>query len=293
MLPTDPSQRAAIKRLANDPDLAQAAQAFAGHTAATSRKGNIRHSVCRWCYESIALETLCEAAVAMGIRSIDLAGPDEWETLRHYGLTCAMTQHRVGKMGSIEYGFNDPTLHKALLAFYTDLIPRVAAAGYTNVICFSGNRWGMDDATGLQHCAEALKQLMPLAQQHGVVVVMELLNSKVDHPDYMCDRTAWGVALCQAVGSEHFKLLYDIYHMQIMEGDVIRTIQEHHPYFAHYHTGGVPGRHEIDRTQELYYPAIMEAIVATGYQGFVAQEFIPKREEALASLRQGVEICDV
>ena len=291
MHPPDPSRRATFKKIANDPALTEAADAFAGKTV--PRKGNIRHSVCRWCYEAIPLDDLCQAAVAMGVESIDLAGPNEWATLKRYGLTCALVQHRVGKMASIEYGFNDPTLHQQLIDFYADLIPQVAAAGYQNVVCFSGNRWGMSDEQGLAHCAVALKSLMPLAEQHGVVLVMELLNSKVDHPDYMCDHTAWGVELCRAVDSAHLKLLYDIYHMQIMEGDVIRTIQQYHPHFAHYHTGGVPGRHEIDRTQELYYPAIMEAIVATGYRGFVAQEFIPRRADALVSLRQGIDICDV
>ena len=168
-----------------------------------------------------------------------------------------------------------------------------AAAGYNQIICFSGNRNGMDEEQGLENAAIGLRKLMPIAEKYKVNVVMELLNSKVDHKDYMADHTEWGVALADKIGSDRFKLLYDIYHMQIMEGDVIATIRKYHSYISHYHTGGVPGRNEIDETQELYYPAIMKAIIETGYKGFVAQEFIPKREDALASLKQGVEICDV
>lgn len=168
-----------------------------------------------------------------------------------------------------------------------------AKAGYKNVICFSGNRNGMDDQTGLKNCAEGLKKILPLAEKNGIIIQMELLNSKVNHKDYMCDRTAWGVELCKSLNSENFKLLYDIYHMQIDEGDVIRTIQDNHQYIGHYHTGGVPGRHEIDETQELYYPAIMNAILATGFKDYVAQEFLPAKENKVESLREAVKICDV
>jgi hydroxypyruvate isomerase len=190
-------------------------------------------------------------------------------------------------------GWNDKTFHATLIRNYSEMIPLVAKNGYTNLICFSGNRRGKDDETGLQNSAEGLKKIMSLAEQHKVMIVMELLNSRVDHQDYQCDKTAWGVELVKRVGSPNFKLLYDIYHMQIDEGDVIRTIRNNHTYFAHYHTGGVPGRHEIDQTQELYYPAIMEAIVKTGFKGYVAQEFIPSWNDKLAALRKGVEICDV
>ncbi len=180
-----------------------------------------------------------------------------------------------------------------LVKAYEPLLKASADAGMKKVICFSGNRNGMDAATGLKNCAVGLKKLLPLAEKLGITLVMELLNSKVNHPDYMCDHSAWGIELVKAVGSEHFKLLYDIYHMQIMEGDVIATIRSGHPYFAHYHTGGVPGRHEIDDSQELYYPAIMKAITDTGYKGWVAQEFIPARTDVMASLKQAVGICDV
>ncbi len=253
-------------------------------------RGKINHAVCRWCYADVPLDELCRAAVGMGIAAIDLVGPDEWPVLKRYGLQASLP-HGAGK--GIEHGFNDPALHDVLVASYEAMIPLVAEAGYGQLICFSGNRRGLDDEKGIQHCAEGLKRLMATAERHGVTLVMELLNSKVDHPDYQCDHTEWGVALCEAVGSERFKLLYDIYHMQIMEGDVIATIRKYHRYIAHYHTGGVPGRNEIDETQELYYPAIMQAIVDTGYTGYVAQEFIPKRADKLASLAQAIEICEV
>jgi hydroxypyruvate isomerase len=194
---------------------------------------------------------------------------------------------------SLVDGWNNPKNHEELLKRYTAMIPKVGAAGYRNLICFSGNRNGMDDATGLAHCVEGLSKVLPLAQQHGVVLCMELFNSRIDHKDYQCDSSQWGIALCKALGSEHFKLLFDIYHMQINEGDIIRSIQDNHTYFAHYHTAGVPGRNEIDDTQEIYYPAVMRAIVDTGFKGFVAQEFIPKSKDKLGSLQKAIQICDV
>ena len=193
----------------------------------------------------------------------------------------------------IRRGFNRVELHDELVDIYEKLVPQAAAAGMKSVICFSGNREGMDDTEGMNNCAKGLKRLMALCEKNQVNLVMELLNSKVNHKDYMCDHTAWGAELCRMVGSDRFKLLYDIYHMQIMEGDVIRTIQENAEYIGHYHTGGNPGRHEVDDTQELYYPAIMKAIVATGYQGFVGQEFVPAGPDPLASLEKCVQICDV
>ncbi|WP_118195881.1 hydroxypyruvate isomerase family protein [Albibacterium indicum] len=256
----------------------------------TELKGRVNHSVCRWCYNSIPLEDLCIAAKEIGLTSIELIDPPEWPILKKHGLTCALTQ---GAGLGIERGFNNPDLHDELVKSFEEVIPQVAAAGYDQIICFSGNRNGMDDETGLKNCAAGLKRLIPIAEKYKVTMVMELLNSKVNHPDYQCDHTAWGVELCEQVGSEQFKLLYDIYHMQIMEGDVIATIKKYHPYISHYHTGGVPGRNEIDETQELYYPAIIKSILDTGYKGFVSQEFIPSRPDQLASLKQGVEICDV
>ncbi len=253
-------------------------------------KGKINHSVCRWCYSKVPLEDLCREGKAMGLQSIELLGPNDWPTLAKYGLTCAMPN---GAGFGIVKGFNDPAQHDALVESYEALFPKLVAAGYDKVICFSGNRNGMDEERGLENAAAGLKKLMKSAEKHKVTLVMELLNSKVDHKDYMCDNSNWGVELCKRVGSERFKLLYDIYHMQIMEGDVIATVKKNHPYYAHYHTGGVPGRNEIDDSQELNYPAIMKAIADTGFKGFVAQEFIPKRTDVLASLKQGVQICDV
>lgn len=253
-------------------------------------KGNINHSVCRWCYSKIPMEDFLQSLNKLGIAAMDLTGPEDWPLMKKYGIHASMCW---GAGFGIEKGWNDSKLHQELIKDYLQMIPKVAEAGYTNLICFSGNRNGMNDEDGLRNCAKGLKQIMPLAEKHGVVIQMELLNSKVDHKDYMCDHAEWGVALCKEIGSENFKLLYDIYHMQIMEGDVIRTIRDYHEYFGHYHTGGNPGRHEIDETQELYYPAIMKAILETGFKGYVAQEFIPSWEDKIAALKQGITICDV
>jgi hydroxypyruvate isomerase len=253
-------------------------------------KGRINHSVCRWCYNDLTLDQLCAAAKSIGITGIDLVGPKDWPTLKKYGLDSPMCN---GAEINLTDGFNDPKFHTTLQQNYAEMIPLVAQAGYRNLICFSGSRRGLSDEAGWANCELGLKPLLALAARHNVVLVMELLNSKIDHKDYQCDRTAWGATLAKRLGSEHFKLLYDIYHMQIDEGDVIRNLTDYHPYIAHYHTGGVPGRHEIDETQELYYPAIMRAILATGFKGYVAQEFIPKQPDKLASLRKAVQLCDV
>jgi hydroxypyruvate isomerase len=290
------SRRSALQKIAGSAVLASVGSALTHRLQAADKvvgeglKGKINHSVCRWCYRDIPLEDLCKAAKDIGLQSIELVGPDEWPTLTKYGLTAALPN---GAGMGIEKGFNDPQYHDALVKSYQEVIPLVAKAGFNQIICFSGNRNGMDDEKGMENAAAGLKRLMSTAEQHKVTVVMELLNSKVNHKDYMADHTAWGAALAQKVGSDRFKLLYDIYHMQIMEGDVIATIKKYNQYISHYHTGGVPGRNEIDETQELNYPAIMRAIADTGYKGFVAQEFIPKRTDKLASLKQGVQICDI
>ena len=226
----------------------------------------------------------------MGITGVDLIGPKDWHILKKHNLDSTMCN---GAEISLTEGFNDPQYHPTLIESYKKHINLVADAGYTNLICFSGNRRGIDDETGLENCVKGLKEIIGLAEKRGVVLQMELFNSKVDHPDYMCDNSAWGVALCKRLGSQNFKLLYDIYHMQISEGDIIRTIQENHQYFGHYHTAGVPGRNEIDETQELFYPAIMKAIFETGFKGFVAQEFIPRYKDALNSLKSAVILCDI
>ncbi|PZR39828.1 MAG: hydroxypyruvate isomerase [Azospira oryzae] len=256
-------------------------------------KGNINHSVCQWCYSSMPLEELVIAAKEIGIKSVELLQPNEWAVAKKHGLTCAMGY--AASFG-LNKGFNDVTLHEQLLKEYAINIPKAAEAGLENVICFSGNANGLSAEQGLENCAKGLDPVMKIAAKYNIKVVMELLNSKVDHKDYQCDHTEWGVKLCEKLGSEQFKLLYDIYHMQIMDGDVIATIRKYHKYIAHYHTGGVPGRHELDENQELYYPAIMRAIVATGFKGFVAQEFIPSSKEnkdKLAALKAAVMVCDV
>ena len=292
------SRRAAVRRMA-------AAAAFVGasgiapltHASAprtgtppgtTATAGALQHSVCKWCYPDFTVEELAREVSRMGISSIELLDPDDWPALSKYDLVCAM----ANGPGGITEGWNRTEHHERLIAGALDRLPKVANAGYPNMIVFSGNRAGMDDEEGLENCAKGLKQIMSAAERHGVTVCMELLNSKVNHPDYMCDHTAWGAELVRRVGSERFKLLYDIYHMQIMEGDVIRTIRDNAEYIGHYHTAGNPGRNEIDETQELNYRAIAQAIKDTGFTGFIAQEFVPTRDP-MVSLRQGVEICDV
>ncbi|HXB95487.1 MAG TPA: TIM barrel protein [Puia sp.] len=253
-------------------------------------KGTINHSVCRWCYGSIPLEDLCVGVKKIGFSAIDLVGPADWPVLQQHGIFSSMCN---GAEISLTKGWNHVEYHPTLIKSYTEHIDLVANAGYKNLICFSGNREGMDEETGLKNCVDGLKQIMSQAEQKGVIIHMELLNSKVDHKDQMCDNSKWGIELVKRIGSENFKLLYDIYHMQIDEGDVIRTIRDNHQYFGHYHTGGVPGRHEINDSQELHYPAIMRAIAATGFKGHVAQEFVPANADKLKSLREGVRICDI
>jgi hydroxypyruvate isomerase len=261
--------------------------------APTKLKGNIRHSACRWCYSKISLDDLCKAGKEMGLVALDLLSPNEFATVKQHGLVCSMVSNPVvDGLGGINKAWNRVEHHDKLVSAYEAHIKATADAGFTNLICFSGNRAGLDDQKGLEHCALGLKRIMAAAEQHQVTICMELLNSKRSHKDYQCDHTAWGVELVRRIGSERFKLLYDIFHMQIMDGDICDTIKENHQYFGHYHTGGVPGRAEIDATQELNYPRIMQAIVATGYKGFVAQEFVPKRDP-LTSLKQAIGICDV
>jgi hydroxypyruvate isomerase len=263
--------------------------AFAAASRLHGGSGNpVRQSVCKWCFRDQSVEALTIAAKEIGIVSIELLDPPDWPIVKKHGLTVALSS--VAGKGGIPVGFNRVENHAWLIPAYLERIQQAAEAGVPNVICFSGNRAGMNDEEGLRNCAAGLKQITPAAEKAGVTIVMELLNSKVDHHDYMCDHTAWGLRLVDAVGSARFKLLYDIYHMQIMEGDVIRTIQQHHAYFGHYHTAGNPGRHELDDSQELFYPAIMRAIQATGYTGFVAQEFVPTREP-IAALEEAYRIC--
>jgi len=290
------SRRSSIKKIAGSVALAAVGSSLTHRLEAADKavgdklKGKVNHSVCRWCYAKVSLEDLCKAANNIGLQSIELVGPEEWPTLKKYGLTSALPW---GAGMGIPKGFNDPQYHDALVKSYEEVIPLVAKAGFNQIICFSGNRNGMDDEKGMENAAVGLKRLMPIAEKYKVTMVMELLNSKLSHKDYMADRTHWGAALADKIGSDRFKLLYDIYHMQVQEGDVIATIKKYNKYISHYHTAGVPGRAEIDDTQELNYPAIIKAIADTGFKGFVAQEFVPKREDKIASLRQGVQICDI
>jgi hydroxypyruvate isomerase len=256
-------------------------------------KNNINHGVCYWCFtldNPIPLEDFMKSLNELGVGAIDLMGLKDWPLLKKYNIDSSMCN---GAEISLTEGWNDSQYHETLVKNYTEMIPKVAEAGYKNLICFSGNRRGMNDLVGLQNCVEGLKQILPLAEKHGITVQMELLNSKINHKDYMCDHILWGVELCRRLGSDNFKLLYDIYHMQIMEGDIIRNIRDYHQYIGHYHTGGNPGRNEINETQEIYYPAIMKAILATGYKGYVSQEFIPTWKDKIAALKEGVTICDI
>jgi hydroxypyruvate isomerase len=225
----------------------------------------------------------------MGIESIELLNEKDWKTVTDAGLKCAVG---YATDWGIPKGFNRIANHEKLIADFEAMIPKAAAAGVPNLICFSGNREGQNDNEGMINCAAGIRKLMPSAEKHGVTIIMELLNS-YGHKDYQCDNTPWGAALCEMVGSEKFRLLYDIYHMQIMEGNIIENITKYIGHIGHIHTGGVPGRHELDETQELYYPAIMKAVVKTGYKGYVGQEFVPAQKDKLASLKKCIQICDV
>jgi hydroxypyruvate isomerase len=285
--PQLPNRRALLGAAGAGVAAALASSIRADTPAPAKINGRIKQSVCRWCYGQIKLEKLAEEARKMGYQSIELLTIDEYKVVKPFGLTCAM----LGRV-SIADGLNRKQFHEGILKALRTNIEFAAAEGIPNVICMAGNRRGMADDEGLANCAAGLKPILGFAEEKKVTVCMEGLNSRVDHKDYMYDRTVWGVELCKKVGSPRFKLLYDIYHMQIMEGDIIRTIRDNKEYIGHYHTGGNPGRHEIDDSQELKYPAIVRAIIDTGYQGFLGQEFIPVRDP-LTSLAQGFRICDV
>lgn len=251
------------------------------------QKGRINQSVCRWCYGKLSLDELCAAAAKMGIKSVELLRLPDFPTVKKHGLICAM----VGSHG-LTRGMNNKKYHEDCIAKIRSAIDAAAENGFPNVITFSGNRGGIPDDVGLENAVAGLKQVVGYAEKKKVNLCIEYLNSKVNHKGYMFDNMKWGVELCKRVGSERMKILYDIYHAQIMEGDIIRTIRDNKEYIGHYHTGGNPGRHEIDETQELNYGAIMRAIVETGFKAYVGQEYIPARDP-LTSLAQGVRICDV
>ena len=251
------------------------------------KNGRINQSVSKWCYDKIPLEQFCVIVKKMGMNAIDLLSPNDFPTLKKHGLVCSMINtHNLGK------GLNRIENHEACLASIRSAIDAAAEYQFPNVITFPGNREGMSDDEGIKNTVIALKQIAGYAEEKKVTICLEYLNSKVNHKDYMFDKTAWGVEVCKQVGSQRVKILYDIYHAQIMEGDIIRTLRDNKDYIGHYHTGGNPGRNEIDETQELYYPAIMRAIAETGYTGYVAHEFVPK-QDPIKSLAYAVRICDV
>ena len=258
-------------------------------------KGNINHSVSAWCYKKIPFEDLVVQSKKIGLVGVDLVGSENWDVLKKHNLTSTMCYGDLeGKSTrSLTNGWCDKKFHEDLISNYLRHIKLVADSGWKNLICFSGSRREISDEQGLENCIDGLNKIIPLAEKLGVILHMELLNSKIDHKDYMCDNSKWGVELSKRLNSENFKLLYDIYHMQVNEGDVIRTITENHKHIGHYHTAGVPGRHEIDESQELYYPAIMESIVSTGFKGYVAQEFKPTKEDLIGGLAEAIQICDV
>ncbi len=250
--------------------------------------GRLKQSVARWCFGKIPLDDFCRQAAAMGLSGVDLVEPEEWPTIRKYGLVPTVTSGKA----KIPDGWNRKESHDRLAAEITERIQGAAAAKVPNVITFSGNRAGMSDEEGKENTIIGLRRVKKVAEDQGVTIVMELLNSKVNHKDYMCDHTAWGVDVVKAVDSPRVKLLYDIYHMQIMEGDIIRTIRDNFQYLGHFHTGGVPGRHELDDTQELQWRTIARAIADLDFQGYFAHEFVPAKDP-MTSLKQAVELCTV
>ncbi len=264
------------------------ALAQAARPAATPSAGRLKQSLARWCYAKIPIDDLCRAAAGMGITGMDLVGPADWPTLKKYGITSSMVQGA----GTFADGWNRKENHDKLETQMRASIAQAAEAGVPNVITLAGNRRGMSDDEGRDNCILGLRRVKSYAEDHGVTMCMELLNSKVDHKDHMCDHTAWGVSVVQGVDSPRFKLLYDIYHMQIMEGDIIRTVRDNIQYIAHFHAAGVPGRHELDDTQELQWRTVAKAIADLNFQGFLAHEFIPTRDP-LTSLREAVTLCTV
>jgi hydroxypyruvate isomerase len=255
----------------------------------TRRKDRIHQSVCRWCYPKIPLDQLCEYAARIGLKGVDLLQPEEYEVPRRYGMICTMG---YAGGGEIPNALNRTENHDAIELAFRKNIPAAAKAGLPNVITFSGNRRGMSDEEGAKNTVAGLNRVKKIAEDHGVVICLELLNSKKDHHDYMCDHTSWGVRVVEEVNSSSVKLLYDIYHMQIMEGDLITTIRENIGWLGHFHTGGVPGRHELNDTQEVQWDGVMRAIADSGYRGYVAHEFLPT-QDPFVSLGQAADLCDV
>jgi hydroxypyruvate isomerase len=287
----DPSRRSAFRRIAGSALVA--ALPATRDAEATTPAGRLKQSVCRWPYRAVTLPELCRHVRRIGFAGIDLLHVDEWQVAHDAGLTVSMG-YPSRREKFIETGFNDPANHAVLLKELEIALPLAARAGVPNLIAMFGNRDpARDDRAAIDSCIAGLAKIAPLAAESRVVICVELLNSRIDHPGYQGDHTAFGVAVMKGVNSPWIKLLYDIYHMQIMEGDVIRTIRDNSQWIGHFHTGGVPGRHEIDGSQELNYHAIANAIATVGYTGYVAHEFIPTRQDAFASLADAFRICSV
>ncbi len=264
------------------------ALASAARPLSAAGAGRLKQSVARWCFGKIPLDDFCRQCAEIGLSGIDLVEPEDWPTIRKYGLVPTVTSGKA----KIPDGWNRKESHDRLAAEIIERIQGAEAAKVPNVITFSGNRAGMGDEEGKENTIIGLRRVKKVAEDHGVTIVLELLNSKVNHKDYMCDHTAWGVDVVKAVDSPRVKLLYDIYHMQIMEGDIIRTIRDNFQYLGHFHTGGVPGRHELDDTQELQWRTVAKAIADLNFQGFFAHEFVPVRDP-MTSLKQAVDLCNV
>ena len=288
------SRRSALKPLAGTAAITATAASL--HTrlgaedTAAGGKGNVNHSVCKWCYPDISLDALCTAGKEFGLKSVELLSLDEIPTVQKHGLTCAMVS---GIPGGIGRGLNRLENHDTILQWFEQAAPKAADLGTRQIICFSGDRKGLDDQKGIENCAIGIKRLLPIAEKHRITLVMELLNSRVNHPDYQCDRTAWGVEVCKRVASPRVKLLYDIYHMQIMEGDVIRTIRDNYQWIGHFHTAGNPGRNELSVDQEINYKGVAKAIADLGYKGFLCHEYTPKVKPWKEALLVAVEACNV
>ena len=280
------TRRGVLKGLA----LSSVAVAAGSVAAAPTLKGNIKQGTCPGALgRKLPIEKKCEMAVKLGLVGFDFVGSKDWPTLKKHGLVCTMASSGT----KLTKGLNHVENHAGCLDKIRKAIEVTSAAGFKNVICFSGNRDGIGEEEGRKNCVTALKQVAALAERKNVIICMELLNSKLNHPDYQCDRTHWGAEMCREVGSPNVKLLYDIYHMQVQEGDIIATIRKYYEYIAHFHTAGVPGRHDLGESQELYYPAIMKAIKDLGYKGYVSHEYTPKLDTAEVAMAKAVAICDV
>jgi hydroxypyruvate isomerase len=286
---TNLTRRAALKAGLAATALAPLAAIAKGEQSVTPRKSRIHQSVCRWCYKDTPLDQLCGYAAQIGLKGVDLLQPEEYEVPHKFGLICTMG---YAGGGTIPDALNRVENHAAIEASFRTNIPLAAKAGVPNVITFSGNRRGMADDDGARNTIAGLNRVKKIAEDNGVTICIELLNSKVNHHDYMCDHTAWGVQVMQEVNSPNVKLLYDIYHMQIMEGDLIATITANIQWIGHFHTGGVPGRHELDNTQEVQWDGVMRGIADSGFKGYVAHEFLPVRDP-FTSLREAADLCDV